>query len=84
MEFVKCLRNQIQLETKLEAGKQDLALKPDFNLIDAFRLFDIQGRGFTTSVDLMKGASKLHLFPSKEEIFLFIMRYDRKSEGKLR
>ena len=28
------------MELELEKGKQTLSLKPDFNLYDAFRMFD--------------------------------------------
>ena len=35
----------IVLDKEIEIIKQDLALRPDFNLLDCFRLFDIKEKG---------------------------------------
>lgn len=43
------------LEKDIEAAKIDLALKHDFNTIDAFRLFDRMNLGCITADDLMDG-----------------------------
>ena len=39
-ETVRALREYIELENKLENAKINLALRYDFNLFDAFRVFD--------------------------------------------
>jgi hypothetical protein len=36
---------QLDLEKQVEKAKVDLSLKTDFNLIDAFRMFDPTGTG---------------------------------------
>ena len=47
--------NQLNIEKLLERVKIDLALRTDFNLIDAFRLFDENGVGFIDSREIIKG-----------------------------
>ena len=46
----------------VERAKTDLAIKPDFNLIDAFRIFDIDSTG-EVPIDVFKdGLYSLGLF----------------------
>jgi len=40
------LQDLMKMETDLEGIKTQLALKPDFNLVDCFRMFDFGGRGW--------------------------------------
>ena len=44
-EFAKVLKDNIFLERELESAKIEAALKPDFNLLDAFKIFDTRGTG---------------------------------------
>ena len=44
-EFARVLKDNIFLEQELESAKIECALKPDFNLLDAFKIFDTQGSG---------------------------------------
>ena len=44
-EFAKVLKDNIFLERELESAKIEAALKPDFNLLDAFKMFDCRGHG---------------------------------------
>lgn len=39
----------------LERAKIQLTMRPDFNLIDAFRIFDIAGRGWITAQQILDG-----------------------------
>lgn len=39
-DLVFVLKDLMNLETDLENAKCDLSLKPDFNLVDCFRIFD--------------------------------------------
>lgn len=41
-ELANCLKSIVFIERDIESTKIDLALKSDFNLIDAFRLFDMK------------------------------------------
>ena len=44
-EFTRILKDIVFSEREVESAKIELALKSDFNLIDAFRLFDTKGLG---------------------------------------
>lgn len=55
VEFCEALKEIIFLERDLEAAKIDLALKSDFNLMDAFRLFDHRCFNAITAEDLCVG-----------------------------
>ena len=44
-EFSKILKDNIFLERELEGQKIEAALKTDFNLLDAFKIFDQRGTG---------------------------------------
>ena len=41
-------QSQLELEKKIEKAKIQLSLKTDFNLIDAFRIFNESGNGTAT------------------------------------
>ena len=58
--------------------------RPDFNLFDAFRIFDYDNRGFITKVDLKLGLNDLNLFPSQDDMDLFFARYDSNGDLRLR
>lgn len=49
-------------ETELEKQKQTLALKADFNLLDAFRLFDRSVAGEIYKYDLVEGFKRLGVY----------------------
>lgn len=44
-EFSKVLKDNIFLERELESARIEAALKNDFNLLDAFKIFDSRGTG---------------------------------------
>lgn len=43
------LKEMVFLEREVESAKIELALKSDFNLMDAFRMFDVKGLGCFTA-----------------------------------
>lgn len=47
-ELVTYFKDLMNLENNLENAKIELILKPDFNLVDCFRIFDYSGRGWST------------------------------------
>ena len=52
-ELVKAFREQLILEREIEKAKIDLIESCfDFNLFDAFRLVDRDGKGYATAYDL--------------------------------
>ena len=78
------LREQISLERDLENEKISLIQKHDFNLFDAFRIFDNDSRGFVNHSDLKFGLNSIGVYPSNEELSLFIKRYDKNNDLRLR
>ena len=69
-------QSQLELEKKIEKAKIQLSLKTDFNLIDAFRIFNESGNGSASIPDLQKGLSDLGLEVSNDELILFMKRFD--------
>lgn len=45
----------MELEKRLERIKVDLSIRTDFNLIDTFRLFDTNGKGWISPDEIITG-----------------------------
>jgi len=82
--IVNVFREQLELERRLERCKIDLSLRTDFNLIDAFRVFDTDGKGWVTMDEIKDGLNCYGVFISDEDIDLYLKRYDKDEDGKLR
>lgn len=61
-DLVFILRDLMSLETDLEQARCDLSMKPDFNLVDCFRIFDFQ-KGFVSFEEFRDGLASLGIFP---------------------
>jgi Ca2+-binding EF-hand superfamily protein len=83
-QFIDYTRDLIRIENELDRTKTDLALRSDFNIEDAFRLFELDGRGYITDIDFKYGLNSLDIFPTLEEIKLVLKRYDLKNTGVLK
>jgi Ca2+-binding EF-hand superfamily protein len=83
-ELVRSLREQISLEKEIENAKISLVQRPDFNLFDAFRIFDIDAKGYINFIDLKEGLNAIGIFPATEELDLYIKRYDKNSDKRIR
>lgn len=83
-EMVKGLKDQITLEKDLENARIDLALKPDFNLMDAFKLFDWDGKGWITLPEFREGLNDLGVVSDYDTVGLLFKRYDRNGDHKIR
>lgn len=81
--FLNFLREIIACENDYERSRCDLILRSDFNVEDAFRIFELDGRGYLTDMDLKFGFNSLDIFPTPEEISLFMKRFDTRNEGVL-
>ena len=82
-QFIDYLRMVMDAESKIERSKIDLALRPDFNVEDAFRIFELDGRGFITEDDLKYGLNILELYPTCADVRLLMKRFDLQKEGVL-
>lgn len=82
-DMVQGLRDMIREENAIEASKTSIALKSDFNLTDAFKIFDRDFRGSITVHDLREGLAAIGVFPTSEEMDLFISRWDTTGDRRL-
>jgi Ca2+-binding EF-hand superfamily protein len=83
-ELAKALKEQIDLDRELETLKNDLALRNDFNILDAFRFFDIDARGYITKNELKDGFNEFDIFPTSNELYLIMRKFDTDNDGLLR
>lgn len=81
LTFMKEIMNE---ERNIERLKTDLALRSDFTIEDAFRIFELEGRGYVTDLDIKYGMNALDLFPTNEEVSLLVKRYDSRKTGILK
>jgi hypothetical protein len=79
--FNDLLKKLMQVESEIERIKIDLACNPEFNCEDAFRLFELEGRGFLDKEDLKYGLNLLDINPSDQEVRLLMKRFDLKNQG---
>lgn len=82
--MVDVFRQQLELERQLERAKVDLSLRTDFNLIDAFRIFDSDGKGWLTASEIKEGLSLFNIFAQSEDILFFMLRYDKDEDNRLK
>ena len=83
-ELVKGLYDNIREERDLETAKKNLARRSDFNFYDAFKIFDPTSKGYITIADLREGLAAIGVFPTSSDIELYIKRYDKYNERKVR
>lgn len=57
---------------------------PDFNVFDAFRIFDVDSRGWISLTDLKVGLNDIGIYPSIEELELYFKRYDKNQDMRIR
>lgn len=83
-QLARALKEQIDLERDLEDIKNQLALRSDFNLLDAFRFFDVDSRGYITKNELKEGFNYFGVFPTSDECYLIFRKFDADNDGLLR
>jgi hypothetical protein len=83
--LVDALKQIVFCERETESAKIELALKSDFNLVDAFRMLDIRNLGSFTANDLIEGLTQFMGFHdfSQDDIELFFRKFDRTQRGRM-
>lgn len=81
---MRAFREQISLEKELDNAKISLVQRHDFNLYDAFRIFDMNANGYLSFTELKVGLNEIGVYPSVEELELFLARYDKNNDRRLR
>lgn len=84
-EFSKVLKDNIFIERELESERIELSLKTDFNLLDAFKIFDMHGTGNVSVQDVivaLRESLGMNEF-THDDVYLVFRRFDRNCDGKL-
>ncbi len=82
--IIEFLFHLMLIESKTEKIKQDLALRPDFNLLDFFVIFDNEEKGFLICEEVENMFKELGIETKKNEVFLFVKKFDKENYGKLK
>lgn len=82
-QFVDFLGFLMEVESRIEDLKIDLARREDFNFEDIFRMFEVDGKGYIEPDDLKEGLKLLGLNPSNNDIKLLMKRFDLNQQGLL-
>lgn len=64
--------------------KIEVALRDDFNLIDAFGVLDINGKGYITGTELRESLLDLGMRCSMDEVHLVFERLNFLNDGQLK
>jgi hypothetical protein len=78
--FLAFIKDIIMWENEVERLKCDLALRSDFNLQDAFRVFEVDKRGYFNDLDFKYGANFLDVFPTSDDTKLVFRRFTNGGE----
>ena len=82
-QFNYFLKKLMDVESNIENAKSDLANYPDFNVEDAFKLFDIDNKEYITKKDLKNGLNSLGFNPTDQDVRLLMKRFDLQKRGKI-
>ena len=80
-QFNEFIRQMMVSESEIERIKVNLALRPDFNCEDCFRIFEVDGKEKLENEDIKIGLKLLGVFYTDFEIKLFFKRFDLKKRG---
>jgi len=78
------LKEILILENEIEKIKRELALLTDFNVPDAFSLFEITKKGYLNEQDLQFGLDILDIAAKPEEVSLVYRKYCSKDEAHIK
>ena len=81
--FLSYINNIITYETQIENAKIELSMHNEFNVEDAFRMFELNSRGYITDIDLKYGLSLLDIYTTPNDVKLLMRRLDLKHKGHL-
>lgn len=82
-ELVSWFQDEIKMSRDIERKKNDLALRHDFNLIDAFRIFDKHDFGYITLADFEDTFRNLGFYSTTDEVYLLIKHFSHLQNSRL-
>ena len=80
-QFNDFLRKLMEVESKIEDAKINLANNPDFNCEDAFRLFETNDKGYLDENDIKCGLNLIGINPTNQEVRMLMKRFDLQKNG---
>ena len=83
-ELIQFFYELVMLEKKTEKIRQDLALRPDFNLLDFFVIFDKNQKGYLSDEEVENMFHELKIKASNNELILFLRKFDKFNTSKLK
>lgn len=83
-EVVSGFKEEIKISREIEACKNNLSLKHDFNLVDAFRMFDQHDLGMIGISDIENTLSYFSFRVNRDELYLLVKHYSRLQDNRLR
>lgn len=75
------MKEEVKQDREVETLKCDLAICPDFNLMEAFRTFDIKDRGALTIHQFEHGLNRYGIFLIGNELELLMNKFDQDLDG---
>ncbi|OMJ83748.1 hypothetical protein SteCoe_15290 [Stentor coeruleus] len=82
-ELVNWFKEEIKISRNIETMKNELAFKHDFNLIDAFRMFDTHNYGSITLADFEATFHSLSFNAAKEDLYLLIKHFSHLQNNRI-
>ena len=82
-ELVAWLQEEIKISRDVERKKNELALKRDFNLVDAFRLFDKNDLGAINLTDIEDTLGFFSFYSPRDEIYLLVKHFSHFQNNRL-
>jgi Ca2+-binding EF-hand superfamily protein len=76
-ELVNVFKQQIELDREIERSKQKLTLQHDFNLQDAFAMFDPLNKSYIGAYDLERAMANFRVYAGKDEPDLLIRHFTK-------
>lgn len=74
----------MMFEKDLEMQRINLALREDFNLIDAFSMLDGEGRGTLSPTELHVSLRRVDVHATQNDCYLLFLRYNKDQDGLMK
>jgi hypothetical protein len=71
----------VRIERDVEHARHEIIVKADFNICDAFRIFDLRECGFVSLQEFRDGLCDIGVIVPFEHLQLLFNRYDRDVDG---
>eukprot|EP00825_Cyclidium_porcatum_P037438 TRINITY_DN4131_c0_g2_i1.p1 TRINITY_DN4131_c0_g2~~TRINITY_DN4131_c0_g2_i1.p1 ORF type:complete len:464 (+),score=64.82 TRINITY_DN4131_c0_g2_i1:336-1727(+) len=83
LHLVQALKSQISISREIDDLKKELAIRKDFNLFDAFKVFDKNSRGYLTKFETEQVLNSMQIYPTDEQMYLLFKKMDKDQDGFL-